>query len=85
VRVEAPGWVAKNPVSLNTLHATLLQQTSITGGYPYVLARAHELAIISGPERDALDTMLAISLRKHGVGASVSLKQANKNALYQNR
>jgi len=48
-----------------------------------VLARAHELAIIPPAEREALDMQLAIALRKAGVAhAGVSLKQANKNALW---
>ena len=82
VRVELPVWVAKNPDALNALHAVLLQQSKITGGYPYVLARAHELAIIPPSEREALETMLAINLRKAGVSVAASLKQQNKNALF---
>ncbi len=81
VRVEIPGWIAKNPEKLNALHAVLLQQSAITGGYPYVLARAHELAVISAEEREALDTMMAVTLRQQGLRAEVSLKQANKNTL----
>ena len=81
VRIEIPGWIAQNPEKLKALHAILLQQTAITGGYPYVLARAHELAIISAEEREALDTMMSITLRRQGIRAEVSLKQANKNAL----
>jgi hypothetical protein len=80
-RVEIPGWLAKEPAKLNTLHATLLKQAATTGGYPYVLARAHELAIITPAEREALETMLAVSLRRHGLSAEVSLKQASKNSL----
>ncbi len=83
VRVEIPEWVATDPERLNTLHAMLLKQAAISGGYPYVLARAHELAIIPPDQREALDTMLAVSLRKAGVHhIGVSLKQANKNALW---
>ncbi|MEM7029966.1 MAG: DNA double-strand break repair nuclease NurA [Chloroflexota bacterium] len=81
VRVEIPGWVAKNPTYLNTLHATLLRQTRITGGYPYVLARAHELAIIPPNEREALETKLAVSLTREGITPELSLKQHNKNLL----
>jgi len=80
-RVEIPVWIAKNPEKLNMLHALLLQQAAITGGYPYVLDRAHELAIIAPDEREALETMLAIALRRQGFRAEVSLKQASKNAL----
>lgn len=81
VRVEIPGWVAKNPQKLNALHAVLLKQAAITAGYPYVLARAHELAIIAPDEREALETMLAVSLRRNGVPVGVSRKQANKDLL----
>lgn len=80
-RVEIPGWIAKDPEKLNCVHATLLQQAQITGGYPYVLARAHELAIITPEEREALETMLAISLRRQGLTPIVSQKQFNKGLL----
>lgn len=81
VRVEIPGWIAKDAAKLNLLHAALLKQARITGGYPYVLARAHELAIIPTTEREALETMLAVSLRKNGVAVGKSLKQTNKDSL----
>ncbi len=85
-RVEIPEWVATDTERLNTLHTMLLKQAAISGGYPYVLARAHELAIIPPDQREALDTMLAVSLRKAGVrNVGVSLKQANKNALFESR
>ena len=82
VRVELPRWVASDKNKFDALHAVLLQQSRLTGGYPYVLARAHELAIIPPSEREALETMLAISLRKAGVSVKASLKQQNKNALF---
>lgn len=81
VRVEIPKWVADNPAYLNTLHTTLLRQAKITGGYPYVLARAHELAVIPPNEREALETMLAVSLMREGISPGMSLKQQNKNLL----
>jgi hypothetical protein len=81
VRVEIPGWVAKDAEKLNMLHATLLRQARLAGGYPYALARAHELAIIPSGEREALETMLAVSLRRQGQTAEVSRKQHNKNLL----
>ncbi len=80
-RVEIPIWVAKNPEKLNLLQATLLKQCAIAGNYPYVLARAHELAIIPPAEREALETMIAVSLRRHGLGVDFSAKQEHKNLL----
>ena len=81
MRVEIPIWVAKDQEKLNLLHATLLRQAKMAGGYPYVLARAHELAIIPPKEREALETMLGVSLRREGVTADVSIKQRNKDLL----
>jgi hypothetical protein len=79
-RVEIPAWVAANPASLDILHAALVRQARITGSYPYVLARADELAVISGEEREAVEMMLAVEMRRHGLSPEISLKQRNKNA-----
>jgi hypothetical protein len=46
-----------------------------------VLARAHELAIITPKEREALETMLSVSLLRNHQAAAVSRKQHNKNLL----
>lgn len=81
VRVEIPVWVAKDPDRLNILHAALLRQARLAGGYPYVLARAHELAVITPHEREALETMLSVSLLRQGQSTSVSQKQHHKNLL----
>ena len=80
-RVEIPIWIAKNPEKLNLLQATLLKQCAIAGNYPYALARAHELAIIPPAEREALETMIAVSLRRYGLGVDFSAKQQHKNLL----
>ncbi|OQY43745.1 MAG: hypothetical protein B6242_14135 [Anaerolineaceae bacterium 4572_78] len=78
-RIEIPVWVAYDEKKLNELHAIILQQAAITDGYPYVLARADELAVINNSEREALETILAVSLQQHGVSATLSHKQRNKN------
>ncbi|MCB0214285.1 MAG: DNA double-strand break repair nuclease NurA [Anaerolineae bacterium] len=79
-RIEIPAWIVANPASLNTLHAAIVRQARITGGYPYVLARADELAVISNEEREAVDMMLAVAMRQQGLSPEISLKQRNKNA-----
>jgi hypothetical protein len=61
-RVELPAWVAEDADLLRLTHASVVAQARITGDYPYVLARADELAFISGPERQALDDMVATAL-----------------------
>ena len=80
-RVEVPAWVATNNQILDTLHATIVRQARITGSYPYVLARAHELAIISTEEREAVEMMLAVEMRRQGLNPSLSAKQFNKTLL----
>ncbi|GAB4443362.1 MAG: DNA double-strand break repair nuclease NurA [Anaerolineae bacterium] len=79
-RVEIPAWVATDAAALDTLHAALVRQARITGSYPYVLARADELAVVSTEEREAVEMMLAVEMRRSGLQPQVSLKQRNKNA-----
>jgi hypothetical protein len=81
VRVEIPAWLVADAQALDCLHAVIVRQASLTGGYPYVLARAHELAIISGEERQAVEMMLAVEMRRQGLTPSLSLKQHNKTLL----
>jgi hypothetical protein len=81
VRVEIPAWLAAQPPLVNTLHAAIVRQARLNNGYPYVLARAHELAVISGEERQAVETMLAVEMRRHGLTPTLSAKQYNKTLL----
>jgi hypothetical protein len=81
VRVEIPAWLVTDPQGLDVLHAAIVRQARINGGYPYVLARAHELAIISGEEREAFEMMLAVEMRRKGLKPSLSAKQFNKSLL----
>ena len=84
-RVEIPAWIVTDPLALDTLHAAIVRQAALTGGYPYVLARADELAVISSEEREAVELMLAVEMRRHGLRPSLSLKQSNKNAFRSGR
>jgi len=79
-RVEIPAWIAANPAALDTIHAVIVRQARITGSYPYVLARADELAVISPEEREAVEMMLAVEMRRQGLRPELSQKQQNKNA-----
>jgi len=79
-RVEIPAWLAADPCGLDILHATIVQQARVTGGYPYVLARADELAVITSQEREAVEMMLAVEMRHQGMRPEISFKRRNKNA-----
>jgi hypothetical protein len=82
-RVEIPLWVAENESLLNLTHACLLAQAHHLGArpYPYLLHRAHEIAVISFDERDQLENMIVAELRRQGVTVDDrSNKQIAKNA-----
>lgn len=82
-RVEIPRWVAESPALLNLTHACLLAQARHLGvrPYPYILHRAHEIAVISFDERQQLENMIVAELRRHGLDVDDrSNKQIAKNA-----
>jgi hypothetical protein len=82
-RVEIPRWVAENKRLLDLLHACLLAQARHLGArpYPYILHRAHEIAVISFEERDQLELMIAAELRSQGLAVGDrSNKQIAKDA-----
>jgi hypothetical protein len=66
-RVEIPEWVARSDERLELVHATLYDQCHFNNGYPYVLTRADELAVILGEEREALESMITRSMARHGL------------------
>ncbi len=81
-RVEVPAWVAHDRGKLDALHAVLVEQCRILGTrpYPYLLHRAHEVALVSLQEREQVTQMIALELRKRGVEVeSISNKQYAKN------
>lgn len=67
-RVDIPLWVANNKEALNTLHAALIEQAKIMGNepFPYLLHRAHEIAVVTHKEKEEIDQMLAIEIRNNG-------------------
>jgi len=73
-RVEIPRWIAENPDALRLTHAGIVAQCRILGGFPYVLARADELAYISGPEREQLEEMVGNALMSAGIVPAPSPK-----------
>jgi hypothetical protein len=82
VRVEIPKWVADEAESLNRLQAALLEQCSSMGAkpYPYILQRAHEIAVVKFEEKAQVEQMLELELRQAGSEMDeISAKQSAKN------
>jgi hypothetical protein len=78
LRVEVPEWVAKDPAKLNLAHAAIAEQCRVSGGFPYVLMRAHELAVVTMAERREFDQMVAGAMIRQGLKPSVSQKAQGK-------
>lgn len=76
-RVELPAWVADDPQRLSWLHAGLIEQCRLTG-VPYVLVRAHELALVARADRQALEGQIGAALRGHGLSPRISQKALTK-------
>lgn len=84
-RIELPAWVAEDPHRLALAHGAIVAQARITGDYPYALARADELAYISGPEREAFEEMVTTALLRAGVRSALSPKAYYKTLTRQGR
>jgi hypothetical protein len=81
VRVEIPRWVADDGEKLDLLHAVLLDQCRMLGArpYPYILHRAHEVAVVKFDEKRQVEGMLELELRQAGGEVDgVSAKQSAK-------
>jgi hypothetical protein len=66
-RVEVPEWVARDAKQLGLAHAAVYDQCRCNNGYPYVLTRADELAVILGDEREALEGMIMQAMIRNGL------------------
>ncbi|HSR29066.1 MAG TPA: DNA double-strand break repair nuclease NurA [Anaerolineae bacterium] len=66
-RIEVPEWVARRAEYLDLVQAAVYDQCRINNGYPYVLTRADEQAVILSDERDALEAMLMAAMSRHGL------------------
>ena len=79
-RVDLPLWAAQQPEVVEMLHGLLYHQCQILlGGYPYVITRADEEAVVGGQDRDYLDSWIALTMQKHGVQADQTDKQSGKD------
>jgi NurA domain len=77
-RVEIPEWVARDRALLEHVHGVLVDQCLKGFGYPAVLARADDRAVISLSDRTVLDTLVRQELARRGVLARPSAKLHRK-------
>ncbi len=78
-RVEVPEWVAASEEMVNLVHAAVWDQGQKGGGYPVILAEAHERAVIRAEEQEALMRLLRKRIVQRGGGhLSPTRKQWSK-------
>jgi hypothetical protein len=77
-RIEIPEWVARDQQMLTLLHGVLVDQCAKGYGYPAVLARADDRAVISLGDRGVLEQLVTQELARRGVLARPSAKLNRK-------
>jgi hypothetical protein len=67
VRVEVPKWVVDDKEKLDLLHGVLVEQCRMMGNkpYPYLLHRAHETAVVKHEEKQQIEQLLTMELRRN--------------------
>jgi hypothetical protein len=68
-RLDIPMWVARDNSAINQLHALIVAQCAIQGRnpYPYALTRADELAYIGSRDKQQLNELIRLELRRNEI------------------
>ncbi|HFC11779.1 MAG TPA: DNA double-strand break repair nuclease NurA, partial [Anaerolineae bacterium] len=78
-RVDVPKWAAQQPEVINMIHSLLYDQCLLLGGYPYILSRADEVAVVQYSDREYLEHLIDLELRRHNINARSTVKQLGKD------
>ncbi len=78
-RVDIPLWVAEQPTAVAQVHALIYDQCQILGDYPYVLARADEMAVVGRRDQADLDFMIERHMAREGLEGNITAKAGSKN------
>jgi hypothetical protein len=77
-RVDIPLWVAQDQEAVALVHSLIYDQCRLTGYYPYILTRAHELAVVGKLDADSLNDLIELYMQEAGVMGSITAKQSDK-------
>lgn len=84
-RVDIPRWVAEDKTAVDAVHALLYDQCQLLGDYPYLLARADEMAVVGRQDQAELDFRIALSMQAVGLEGTITAKQQSKEAARSGR
>ncbi len=77
-KIELPRWATKKQEMVNQIASVCFQQAQIGGGYPIVLAEAHEQAVIRKEDRFTFYALLEENMLQKGIDTTVSAKEIRK-------
>lgn len=77
-RIDMPISAAREPEVVATVHALIYDQCQILGDYPYLLARADEVAVISRRDQEQLDSLIERRMENQGLQGQTSAKLGAK-------
>ena len=78
-RVDIPRSVAEDQIAVEQLHALLWSQCEFNGGYPYLMTRADEVAVVRRSDKESLDVMIGNMMERYGIRRDYTGKQQGKN------
>jgi hypothetical protein len=81
VRVEIPKWIADDDKKIEVVERVVLDQCLKGGGYPVVLAEAHEQAVIKSADRYFFYELLNKTGLNRKFGLNMSIKAAKKRKM----
>ncbi|MCB9430915.1 MAG: DNA double-strand break repair nuclease NurA [Ardenticatenaceae bacterium] len=77
-RVDIPRWVAEDEGAVTAVHSLIVDQCRILGDYPYVIARADEMAVVGRQDAAELNFMIDVVMERHGISEAITSKQGSK-------
>ena len=78
-RIDITRAVADDPIAVAQIHALLWSQCQFNGGYPYLMTRADEVAVVRRRDKESLDIMIANVMERYGLRRDYTGKQQGKN------
>ena len=80
-RVDIPRWVAEDPAAVAFVHGLIYDQCQLMGDYPYVLARADELAVVGRHDEMNLNMMIDGYMQRLGVPDGLLAAKADSKGI----
>jgi hypothetical protein len=79
VRVDIPRSVGEDEAAVSAVHSLIYAQCNILGGYPYIITRADEQAVVTFRDKEHLDTMIGNKMQQYDISSGITAKQSGKN------